>query len=137
MGTGVTFTGVKRPGRESDHSLPYSAKVKNTWNYTSTLPYAFMTLCLVKQKDNFALLYLWYPLAWRGTHVNLSAPPPPHLSVCTQIISVKSIIIIDAEGAAKYWTKLIFVRSSDLKIKIYKTVILPVVLYGCETWSLT
>jgi hypothetical protein len=25
----------------------------------------------------------------------------------------------------------------SLKIKIYKTVILPVVLYGCETWSLT
>jgi hypothetical protein len=25
----------------------------------------------------------------------------------------------------------------DLKIKIYKTVILPVVLYGCGTWSLT
>jgi hypothetical protein len=24
-----------------------------------------------------------------------------------------------------------------LKINIYKTVILPVVLYGCETWSLT
>jgi hypothetical protein len=24
-----------------------------------------------------------------------------------------------------------------LKIKIYKAVILPVVLYGCETWSLT
>jgi hypothetical protein len=27
--------------------------------------------------------------------------------------------------------------SKNLKIKIYKTVILPVVLYGCETWSLT
>jgi hypothetical protein len=27
--------------------------------------------------------------------------------------------------------------SEQLKIKIYKTVILPVVLYGCETWSLT
>jgi hypothetical protein len=25
----------------------------------------------------------------------------------------------------------------NLKIKIYKTVILPVVLYGCETWFLT
>jgi hypothetical protein len=25
----------------------------------------------------------------------------------------------------------------NLKIKIYKTVILPVVVYGCETWSLT
>jgi hypothetical protein len=27
--------------------------------------------------------------------------------------------------------------SNDLKIKIRRTVILPVVLYGCETWSLT
>ena len=27
--------------------------------------------------------------------------------------------------------------SKSLKIKIYKTIILPVVLYGCETWSLT
>jgi hypothetical protein len=24
-----------------------------------------------------------------------------------------------------------------VKIKIYKTIILPVVFYGCETWSLT
>jgi len=27
--------------------------------------------------------------------------------------------------------------SKNLKIKIYRTVILPVVLYGCETWSLS
>src|SRR5215813_302754 len=27
--------------------------------------------------------------------------------------------------------------SLKLKIKIYRTIILPVVLYGCETWSLT
>jgi hypothetical protein len=27
--------------------------------------------------------------------------------------------------------------SKNLDIKIYKTIILPVVLYGCETWSLT
>ena len=26
--------------------------------------------------------------------------------------------------------------SKKLKIKIYRTIILPVVLYGCETWSL-
>jgi hypothetical protein len=25
----------------------------------------------------------------------------------------------------------------NLEIRIYKTIILPVVLYGCETWSLT
>ena len=27
--------------------------------------------------------------------------------------------------------------SKNLKIKIYRTIILPAVLYGCETWSLT
>ena len=27
--------------------------------------------------------------------------------------------------------------SKTLKIKIYRTIILPIVLYGCETWSLT
>jgi hypothetical protein len=27
--------------------------------------------------------------------------------------------------------------SRNVKAKIYKTIILPVVLYGCETWSLT
>ena len=27
--------------------------------------------------------------------------------------------------------------SRNLKLKIYRTIILPVVLYGCETWSLT
>jgi hypothetical protein len=27
--------------------------------------------------------------------------------------------------------------SQNVKIRIYKTIILPVILYGCETWSLT
>jgi hypothetical protein len=27
--------------------------------------------------------------------------------------------------------------SKNLKIKIYRTIILPVILYGCGTWSLT
>ena len=27
--------------------------------------------------------------------------------------------------------------SKKFKVKTYKTIILPVVLYGCETWSLT
>ena len=27
--------------------------------------------------------------------------------------------------------------SKNLKIKIYRTITLPIVLYGCETWSLT
>ena len=30
-----------------------------------------------------------------------------------------------------------YLLSKNLKIKIYRTIILPAVLYGCETWSLT
>jgi hypothetical protein len=29
------------------------------------------------------------------------------------------------------------ILSKNLKIRIYKTIILPVFLYGCEPWSLT
>jgi hypothetical protein len=35
-------SGVKRHGREADHSPPTSAEVKKMWIYTSTPPYAFM-----------------------------------------------------------------------------------------------
>jgi hypothetical protein len=44
------------------------------------------------------------------------------------------------EGNACYHSVQNLVSSSllskNLKIKIYRTIILPVVLYGCETWSL-
>jgi hypothetical protein len=30
--------GVKRPGREADHSPPTSVEIKNAWNCTSTPP---------------------------------------------------------------------------------------------------
>jgi hypothetical protein len=36
IGTRGTFPGVKRPGREADHSPPSSVEVKNAWSYTST-----------------------------------------------------------------------------------------------------
>jgi hypothetical protein len=38
MGTGSPFPGVKRPGREADHSPPTSVEVKRMWIYTSTPP---------------------------------------------------------------------------------------------------
>ena len=44
-------------------------------------------------------------------------------------------------GNASYYSVQNLLSSSllskKLKIKIYRTILLPVVLYGCETWSLT
>jgi hypothetical protein len=44
MGTGGSFPGLKRQGREADHSHPTSAEVevKKMWIYTFTPPYVFM-----------------------------------------------------------------------------------------------
>jgi hypothetical protein len=44
---GALSPGVKRPGREADHSPPTTTEIKKTWIYTSTLPYAFMAQCLI------------------------------------------------------------------------------------------
>jgi hypothetical protein len=40
--TGGSSPGVKRQGREANHSPPTSAEVKKMWIYTSTPPYVFM-----------------------------------------------------------------------------------------------
>jgi hypothetical protein len=55
---GALSLGVKRPGREADHSSPSSAEVKNAWSYTSTPQYVFMAWCLVKHRDKFMAWYL-------------------------------------------------------------------------------
>jgi hypothetical protein len=66
---GLFLLGVKWPGRESDHSPPSSAEVKNTWSCTSCLPYAFVTCCfkyrirllcvvLSKAQGQFCKLYV-------------------------------------------------------------------------------
>jgi hypothetical protein len=36
------FPGIKRQGREADHSPPTTAEIKKMWIYTSTPPYVFM-----------------------------------------------------------------------------------------------
>ena len=36
MGSGGYFLREKQMGHETDHLLPYSVEVKNTWSYTST-----------------------------------------------------------------------------------------------------
>jgi hypothetical protein len=52
---GAISVGVKRSGREADHSRPSSAEVQNAWSHTSTPQYVFMVWCLVKQRDTFTL----------------------------------------------------------------------------------
>jgi hypothetical protein len=54
--TGALSLGIKRPGREADHSPPSSAKVKNAWSYTSAPRYALMAWCSVKARGQ---LYLY------------------------------------------------------------------------------
>jgi hypothetical protein len=62
--------GVKQKCR----SCPFSsscAEVKNKWNYTSAPPYAFISWCLIKYKDDFTFYdnSLWHvsksKLLWR------------------------------------------------------------------------
>jgi hypothetical protein len=48
--------GVKRLGREADHSPPSSAEVNNAWSYTSITQYVFVAWRLVKQRDILSLL---------------------------------------------------------------------------------
>jgi hypothetical protein len=61
--------------------------------------------------------------------------------------AVRNLILIHEEiksrlksGNASYHSLQNFLSSSllskSVKIKIYRTIILPVVLYGCESWSL-
>jgi hypothetical protein len=61
---GALSVGIKRPGREADHSPPSSADVKNAWSYTSTPQYAFMAWCSVKTQGQLHLyLYVSNPMS--------------------------------------------------------------------------
>jgi hypothetical protein len=52
---GALSQGVKRLGREADHSPLSSAEVKKMRGAIPPLPqYAFMVWCLVKHRDNFS-----------------------------------------------------------------------------------
>ena len=50
-------------------------------------------------------------------------------------IYVESIMVICYHSVQNILSSRLL--SKNLKTKIYRTIILPVVLYGCETWSLT
>jgi hypothetical protein len=59
---GALASGVKRPGREANHSPPSSAEVKNAWNYASTplIRLHGVELSLKKHRDNFNFIsFIW------------------------------------------------------------------------------
>jgi hypothetical protein len=55
-------SGTVSPGLQADHSPPSSTEVKNTWSWTSTLPYVFMACCLNKSLD-IPRMFLLYNLS--------------------------------------------------------------------------
>jgi hypothetical protein len=63
------------------------------------------------------------------------------MTVTNQNLIQEEIKRIFNSGNACYHSVQNLLSSSMLskivKVRIYKTIILPVVLYGCETWSLT
>jgi hypothetical protein len=69
MGTRGSFPGVKRQGREADHSPPSSADIKNAWSYTSTPPIRLHDVVLSLGNYRACLylyiyLYLYLYLGW-------------------------------------------------------------------------
>jgi hypothetical protein len=54
---GALSPGMKRPGRETNHSPPYSTEVKNTWSYNFSPPYVYIAWCLVEYERQ---LYFYF-----------------------------------------------------------------------------
>jgi hypothetical protein len=82
MGTRGSFPGVKRPGREDDHSLPSSAEVKNAWAIPPLSQCVFMAWCLVKHRDNFAFTFTsmeHWSVGILPQHYTASQPRRPRL----------------------------------------------------------
>jgi hypothetical protein len=61
VGTGGSFTGVKRPGREADHS-PQSSVARSTVLelYLYQPPHVFIAWCLIIRRNSFTILPFTY-----------------------------------------------------------------------------
>ena len=62
VGTGYSVTGVRRPGRDADHSHPYNAKNKNEWSHAAIRPYAF--IMSLSATECSAVLLQFLPLCY-------------------------------------------------------------------------
>jgi hypothetical protein len=76
-----------------------------------------------------------FPLIWWKSSNILGTTLTYQNSIQEEIKS-----IMKSGNACYYWVQNLLsssLLSKNIKIKIYRTVILLLVLYGCETWSLT
>jgi hypothetical protein len=62
---GTLSLGVKRPGREADHSTPSIVEVKNTWSYTSIPLVSLHGVVLSKKKKKSTETSLALPVLIR------------------------------------------------------------------------
>jgi len=78
----ASFSGIRRPRREINNSLPSSADVKRLWRYTPTP----LTCLYGADKENFISLFTFYPTVHIGSEVQSNfysigkASLPPALS---------------------------------------------------------
>jgi hypothetical protein len=71
--------GLKRPGREADHSPPSSSEVKNTGSYTPLPQYVFMACCSVKAQGRL-YFYLYISM-----NLTLHVPNLTSISRCLDL----------------------------------------------------
>jgi hypothetical protein len=57
-GTGEFPPGIKRPGREADHSPPSSVEVENAWSYTSTPTIRLHGVVFSKAQEQLHIYFL-------------------------------------------------------------------------------
>jgi hypothetical protein len=81
--------------------------------------YVFMAWCSVKHRDNFTFIFYL-------TDQN-----------CTQEEIKSRLNLVNACYRSVLNILSSHLLSKNFKIKIYKSIMLPAVLYGCETWSVT
>jgi len=58
--TGYLSSGSKWPEHEADHSLHFSAEIKNTCSFATTPPYAFIACYFIKHRFKTALKFHAY-----------------------------------------------------------------------------
>ncbi|KAJ4439263.1 hypothetical protein ANN_07383 [Periplaneta americana] len=90
------------------------------------------TKCDVGRTEN-DLRLPWQPAKEVNLSVYLVVYRPQHLIYLREVLALsRATYVVLADKALS--SSLL---SKNLKVRIYKTVVLPVVLYGCETWTLT